>query len=48
MREIEVRRLGLVRYDDALAMQRALVEERRADPFPICCSCGTRRSLHFG
>jgi lipoyl(octanoyl) transferase len=34
MREIEVRRLGLVRYDDALAMQRALVEERRADRVP--------------
>jgi len=34
MRELEVRRLGLVRYDDALAMQRALVEERRADRVP--------------
>jgi len=34
MREIEVRRLGLVRYDDALAMQRALVEERRAGHVP--------------
>ncbi len=31
MREIEVRRLGLVPYDEALALQRALVEERRAD-----------------
>ena len=31
MRAIEVRRLGLVPYADALALQRALVEERRAD-----------------
>jgi lipoyl(octanoyl) transferase len=30
MRELEVRRLGTVPYADALAMQRALVEERRA------------------
>jgi len=30
MREIEVRRLGRVPYPDALAMQRSLVEERRA------------------
>src|SRR5687767_14916361 len=30
MRQIEVRRLGVVRYADALAMQRALVEERKA------------------
>ena len=30
MREIEVRRLGCVPYPDALAMQRSLVEERRA------------------
>ena len=30
MRSIEVRRLGLVPYADALALQRALVEERRA------------------
>jgi lipoyl(octanoyl) transferase len=28
--EIEVRRLGLVPYDEALALQRTLVEERRA------------------
>jgi lipoyl(octanoyl) transferase len=34
MRDIEVRRLGLVPYDEALAMQRALVEERRADRIP--------------
>ena len=34
MREIEVRRLGLVRYGEALAMQRALVEERRAGRVP--------------
>lgn len=30
MRELEVRRLGVVRYDEALAMQRQLVEDRRA------------------
>jgi lipoyl(octanoyl) transferase len=29
-RSLEVRRLGLIPYPDALAMQRALVEERRA------------------
>jgi lipoyl(octanoyl) transferase len=34
MRELEVRRLGLVPYDEALAMQRALVEERRAGRVP--------------
>ena len=34
MRPIEVRRLGVVPYADALAMQRALVEERRADRIP--------------
>lgn len=34
MRVLEVRRLGLVRYAEALAMQRALVEERRADRVP--------------
>ena len=34
MRTLEVRRLGVVRYQDALAMQRALVEERRADQVP--------------
>jgi len=30
MRTLEIRRLGLVPYADALAMQRALVDERRA------------------
>ena len=34
MRPLEVRRLGLIDYADALAMQRALVEERRADRVP--------------
>jgi lipoyl(octanoyl) transferase len=34
MREIQVRRLGVVPYDDALAMQRALVEDRRAGRIP--------------
>lgn len=34
MRELEVRRLGIVPYDEALAMQRALVEERRAGRVP--------------
>jgi lipoyl(octanoyl) transferase len=34
MRHLEVRRLGVVPYADALAMQRALVEERRADRVP--------------
>ena len=34
MRPIEVRRLGVVPYADTLAMQRALVEERRADRIP--------------
>ena len=33
-RELEVRRLGVVPYDEALAMQRQLVEERRADRIP--------------
>ena len=33
-RALEVRRLGTVSYPDALAMQRALVEERRADRVP--------------
>src|SRR5262245_39920001 len=33
-RSLEVRRLGLVAYADALAMQRALVEERRAGRVP--------------
>jgi lipoyl(octanoyl) transferase len=31
---LEVRRLGLVPYPEALALQRALVEERRADRVP--------------
>jgi lipoyl(octanoyl) transferase len=30
MRTVEVRRLGLVPYTGALALQRSLVEERRA------------------
>ena len=34
MREIQVRRRGVVPYDDALAMQRALVEDRRAGRIP--------------
>jgi len=34
MRQIEIRRLGVVRYQDALAAQRALVEERRANQVP--------------
>jgi len=34
MRELEVRRLGVVPYDEALAMQRQLVEERRAGGVP--------------
>lgn len=34
MRELEVRRLGIVPYDEALAMQRELVEERRAGRVP--------------
>jgi len=34
MRQLEVRRLGLVRYGEALAMQRGLVEERRAGRVP--------------
>lgn len=34
MRAIEVRRLGTVPYSDALALQRELVEERRADRVP--------------
>jgi lipoyl(octanoyl) transferase len=31
---LEVRRLGLIGYDDALNLQRELVEERRADRIP--------------
>jgi lipoyl(octanoyl) transferase len=34
IREIEVRRLGVVSYGEALATQRALVEERRAGRVP--------------
>ena len=34
MRQLEVRRLDVVPYAEALAMQRALVEERRADRVP--------------
>ncbi len=34
MRELEIRRLGVVPYDEALAMQRALVEDRRAGHVP--------------
>lgn len=33
-RQLEVRRLGLVRYGEALALQRSLVEERRAGHAP--------------
>ena len=33
-REIEIRRLGLVKYDEALEIQRHLVEERKADRIP--------------
>ncbi|MDA1184218.1 MAG: lipoyl(octanoyl) transferase LipB [Acidobacteria bacterium] len=34
MRTLEIRRLGVVRYQDALDLQRALVEERRAGRVP--------------
>jgi lipoyl(octanoyl) transferase len=34
MRPLEVRRLGLVSYVEALTLQRALVEERKADRVP--------------
>ena len=34
MREVEVRRLGTIAYAEALAMQRALVEDRRAGRVP--------------
>jgi lipoyl(octanoyl) transferase len=34
VRELEVRRLGIVPYADALTLQRALVEERRANRVP--------------
>jgi lipoyl(octanoyl) transferase len=33
-RQLEVRRLGLIGYDEALALQRDLVEQRRADRVP--------------
>ena len=32
--ELHVRRLGLIGYDEALALQKDLVEERRADRIP--------------
>jgi lipoyl(octanoyl) transferase len=34
MRELEVRRLGVVAYEEALALQRRLVEERKAERVP--------------
>ena len=34
MRELEIRRLGVVPYDEALVMQRGLLEERRAGHVP--------------
>lgn len=34
MRQLEVRRLGTVAYQEALALQRALVEDRRAERIP--------------
>jgi lipoyl(octanoyl) transferase len=34
MRPLEVRRLGIVAYDQALALQRQLVEERRVEAVP--------------
>ena len=34
VRELQIRRLGAVPYQDALDLQRALVEERRADRIP--------------
>ena len=34
MRTLEIRRLGVVRYQDALGLQRALVEDRRAGRVP--------------
>jgi lipoyl(octanoyl) transferase len=34
MRRLEVRRLGSISYEDALSLQRVLVEERRADRIP--------------
>ena len=34
VRQLEVRRLGLIAYDEALALQRDLVEQRRANEIP--------------
>lgn len=34
VRQLEVRRLGLIGFEEALALQRELVEERRADKVP--------------
>ena len=34
VRELDVRRLGLIGYDEALTLQRELVEERRAGRIP--------------
>ena len=34
MRELEVRRLGTISFEEALALQRSLVEERRAGRVP--------------
>ena len=34
MRELAIRRLGIVPYDEALALQRALVEQRKAGQIP--------------
>jgi lipoyl(octanoyl) transferase len=34
MKPLEIRRLGMMAYSDALALQRQLVEERRADAIP--------------
>ena len=34
MRELEVRQLGVVPYGEALALQRSLVEQRKADAIP--------------
>lgn len=34
VRQLEVRRLGLIGYDEALALQRDLVEQRRANEIP--------------
>jgi len=34
VRQLEIRRLGLTGYDEALALQRELVEERRANRIP--------------